>query len=136
MPAIRAAILDGLEELGLRLDRSRNEKQLEGDGPISAGDSRIEAWALATDEESVIARDAIALLRETLRRRIPASFPAVGAGVRGGGPRPRHLWCRRAERGAIGRGGEVDVGYDAVAVDPVSPGGDRERGTARGCRAM
>jgi acetate kinase len=65
MPAIRAAILDGLEALGLRLDPSRNEKQLEGDGLISAGDSRIEGWALATDEESVIARDAIALLRES-----------------------------------------------------------------------
>jgi acetate kinase len=62
MPAIRAAILEGLEELGLRLDPSRNEKQREGDGRISADDSKIDIWALATDEESVIARDAIALL--------------------------------------------------------------------------
>ncbi len=65
MPAIRAAILDGLEDLGLRLDPSLNEKQSDGDGRISAGDSRIDIWALATDEESVIARDTIALLAKT-----------------------------------------------------------------------
>jgi acetate kinase len=64
MPAIRGAILGGLEELGVRLDPSRNEKQREGDGRISADDSKIEVYALATDEESIIARDAIALLRE------------------------------------------------------------------------
>jgi acetate kinase len=63
MPRVRAAILEGLEELELKLDPSRNERQREGDGRISAEDSRIDAWALATDEESVIARDAIALLR-------------------------------------------------------------------------
>ena len=62
MPAIRAEILGGLDELGLRLDSSLNQRQREGDGRISSEDSRIDAWALATDEESVIARDAIALL--------------------------------------------------------------------------
>jgi acetate kinase len=67
MPAIRAAILKGLEELGIRLDPARNEEQREGDGRISAKDSRIDVWALATDEESVIARDAMALLRESPR---------------------------------------------------------------------
>jgi acetate kinase len=65
MPAIRAAILEGLEELGLRLDLSRNDKQRDGDGRISADDSRIDIWALATDEETIIARDAIALLRQS-----------------------------------------------------------------------
>ncbi len=64
MPAIRAAILEGLEDLGIRLDPALNEKQREGDGRISAGDSKIDVWALATDEESVIARDAMALLEK------------------------------------------------------------------------
>jgi len=62
MPAIRAAILSGLEELGIRLDSARNEQQREGDGRISAEDSKTDVWALATDEESVIACDAIDLL--------------------------------------------------------------------------
>jgi len=62
MPAIRAAILEGLEELGMRLDPARNEKQRGGDGRICADDSKIQVWALATDEESIIARDAMALL--------------------------------------------------------------------------
>ncbi len=62
MPGIRAAMLGGLEEFGIRLDPSRNDKQREGDGRISAEDSKIDLWALATDEESVIACDAIALL--------------------------------------------------------------------------
>ncbi len=67
MPAMRAAILSDLEEFGIRLDPSRNEKQREGDGRISAENSKIDVWALATDEESVIARDAITLLRESPR---------------------------------------------------------------------
>jgi acetate kinase len=62
MPSVRAGIVEGLDELGLKLDRSRNEKQRKGDGRISTDDSRIDIWALATDEESVIASDAIALL--------------------------------------------------------------------------
>jgi acetate kinase len=67
MPTMRAAILGDLEEFGIRLDLSRNEKQREGDGRISAESSKIDLWALATDEESVIARDAITLLRESPR---------------------------------------------------------------------
>jgi acetate kinase len=62
MPSVRAGILEGLEELGLKLDRSRNQGQQKGDGRISADDSRIDIWAFATDEESIIAGDAIALL--------------------------------------------------------------------------
>jgi acetate kinase len=65
MPSVRAGILEGLEELGLKLDQPRNERQRKGDGRISADDSKIDIWALATDEESVIAADAIALLTHT-----------------------------------------------------------------------
>ena len=61
-PAIRAAIVDGLEELGLELDPFRNEGLRGEEGRISAEESRIEIRVVATDEESVIARDAIGLL--------------------------------------------------------------------------
>ena len=62
MPSVRAGIVEGLAELGLKLDPSRNSRQRKGDGRISADDSKTDIWALATDEESVIAGDAIALL--------------------------------------------------------------------------
>ncbi len=62
MPSVRSGILEGLEELGLKLDSARNQSQRKGDGRISADGSKIDIWALATDEESVIAADAIALL--------------------------------------------------------------------------
>lgn len=61
-PSVRADIVGGLEELGLRLDPDANRRQREGSGRISSPDSKIEIWALRTDEESVIARDAIYLL--------------------------------------------------------------------------
>lgn len=61
-PSVREAIVGGLEELGLRLDPGTNLRQREGSGRISSPDSKIEIWALRTDEESVIARDAIRLL--------------------------------------------------------------------------
>jgi acetate kinase len=59
---IRASILEGLEELGITLDRERNDRVREGLGRISADGSRIEAWVVPTDEEAVIAQDAAALL--------------------------------------------------------------------------
>jgi acetate kinase len=60
--SVRAAILEGLDELGISLDRERNDRVREGLGRISADGSRIEAWVVPTDEEAVIAQDAAALL--------------------------------------------------------------------------
>ena len=62
LPPIRAAILEGLETLGLELDRSANDALRQGEGRISGTGSRIEVRVVPPDEESVIARDAIALL--------------------------------------------------------------------------
>jgi acetate kinase len=59
---IRASILEGLEELGISLDRSRNASARGGVTRVSADGSRIEAWVVPTDEEAVIAQDAAALL--------------------------------------------------------------------------
>ncbi len=69
-PRLRAAILGGLEELGLVLDEVRNDG-LRGEGRISADDSRIEVHVLTTDEESVIARDTFALLAGNDPARVP-----------------------------------------------------------------
>ncbi len=60
--AIRARVSRGLEHLGLTLDARRNEA---GEGRISAAQSRCAVWALATDEESVLARETLAALQRT-----------------------------------------------------------------------
>jgi acetate kinase len=60
--SIREAMLEGLEDLGLPLDRSANDAVRGRIGRISTLGSRIEAWVVPTDEEAVIARDAAALL--------------------------------------------------------------------------
>lgn len=52
-PEIRAAVAPGLAWLGLELDQAANHK---GPGCISAPDSRIRAWVIPTDEETMIAR--------------------------------------------------------------------------------
>jgi acetate kinase len=62
MPPIRAAILEGLETLGLELDRSANDALEAGEGRISVNGSKIEIRVVPPDEESIIARDAIDLL--------------------------------------------------------------------------
>lgn len=59
---VRAAILEGLDDLGISLDRGRNDRARGEIGRITADGSRIEAWVVPTDEETVIARDAAALL--------------------------------------------------------------------------
>ncbi len=52
-PPVRARICRGLEWLGLKLDEKKNEA---GAPIISAGESRVVARVIRTDEESVIAR--------------------------------------------------------------------------------
>lgn len=58
-PAIRARIARGLDHLGVTIDPEQNEANA---AVISAGSSRCEVRAMATDEESIIARDAVACL--------------------------------------------------------------------------
>jgi acetate kinase len=56
-PAIRAAISARLGWLGLELDEARNAANA---GTISADGSRLAAWVIPTDEEGVIADEALA----------------------------------------------------------------------------
>jgi acetate kinase len=62
-PLIRACVLEGLEWMGVELDDGANEATV-GDraGRISRDGSRLEAWAIPTDEELLIARDTVRLV--------------------------------------------------------------------------
>ena len=57
---VRAALCERLAWLGVTLDASANARG--GEGRISTFDSRVAVWIVPTDEEAVIARDAVALL--------------------------------------------------------------------------
>ncbi len=62
-PAVRAAVVDGLGVLGLRLDAAANA---DGGGPaerlVSAPDSSGQVWVVPTDEEREIARATVEVL--------------------------------------------------------------------------
>jgi acetate kinase len=63
-PEVRARICAGLEWLGLELDPRRNAERIGGRaGPISADGSRLAAWVIPTDEELLIARDTVRVVR-------------------------------------------------------------------------
>jgi acetate kinase len=57
-PAIRAQVCRGLEWAGLTLSEERNRELVRGrEGRVSEDGCRLEAWAIPTDEELLIARD-------------------------------------------------------------------------------
>ncbi len=55
---IRKAVCQGLEEIGIKLDDAKNES-VKGEGTISADDSKVAIWILATNEEIVVARQTV-----------------------------------------------------------------------------
>lgn len=65
-PLIREMTLDGLDKFGVRLDREKNNA-LSGDGEITASDSPVRAFVVATDEELVIARDTVRCIAGVLK---------------------------------------------------------------------
>jgi acetate kinase len=58
---VRAAICDGLEELGIVLDVAQNAVA-QGEVAIHADSSKVQLWIVPTNEEIVVARQAKALL--------------------------------------------------------------------------
>jgi acetate kinase len=56
---VRARICDGLEWLGLKLDKTKNEQAIGKEEQISTTDSRLHAFVIPTDEELLIARDTV-----------------------------------------------------------------------------
>ena len=57
-PLIREMVLEGMEKLGIKLDKEKNNN-LKGDGEITTDDSPVRVYMVATDEELVIARDTV-----------------------------------------------------------------------------
>jgi len=63
---VRRRACRGLEWLGLVLDEERNARCVDGEeGRISADGSKLAAYVIPTDEELVIARETVRILRET-----------------------------------------------------------------------
>ncbi|WP_082093270.1 acetate kinase [Demequina sediminicola] len=57
---VRAGSLAGLEELGIKIDETRNTTRSKGARLISTDDSRIQVWVIPTNEEREIATQSIA----------------------------------------------------------------------------
>lgn len=62
-PAIRAGICAGMEWAGLRVDPAKNQETIGGEGKFSTEDSTLLAYAIPTDEELLIARDTVRVIR-------------------------------------------------------------------------
>jgi acetate kinase len=58
---LRSSVLDSLSFLGMTIDRDRNDKH---ELIISSGESSIKALVLETNEELVVARETMRLIRE------------------------------------------------------------------------
>src|SRR6185312_12001722 len=61
-PVVRTRILDGMEWCGIRLDPACNSACVDAPARVSADDSRVAVYAIPTDEEGMLARDAARLL--------------------------------------------------------------------------
>jgi acetate kinase len=70
-PAIRAAICEPLDALGIGIDPDRNARAVGIEMNIAAEDSRVEVWVVPTDEGLVIARDAVRCLEGAAETRQP-----------------------------------------------------------------
>jgi len=62
-PEVRERICAGMEWAGLRLDASKNQQTVGREGQISTDDSKLLAYAIPTDEELLIARDTVRVIR-------------------------------------------------------------------------
>ncbi len=63
-PILRERVLTGLEELGIKMDKKRNEeaRSREKESVVSAEDSRMKVFVIPTDEEIVFIEDVVAIL--------------------------------------------------------------------------
>lgn len=66
-PQIRERICQGMEWMGLRLDKDKNDSTF-GTGIISANQSTIQVMVLPTDEELVVAKHVFEFWKERLKR--------------------------------------------------------------------
>ena len=61
-PLTRAAVVAGLEDLGIVIDPAKNEARASGERAIHAASSRVAIWVIPTNEELIVARQARDLL--------------------------------------------------------------------------
>jgi len=62
-PDVRAQVCTGMEWAGLSLDEARNQGTVGREGLISTEDSKLLAYAIPTDEELLIARDTVRVIK-------------------------------------------------------------------------
>jgi acetate kinase len=62
-PDVRARICEGMEWAGLRLDAAKNQEAVGREAQISTEDAKLLAYAIPTDEEVLIARDTVRVIR-------------------------------------------------------------------------
>ena len=62
-PDVRARICSGMEWAGLKIDEARNQETVAREGKISVEDSKLHAYAIPTDEELLIARDTVRVIK-------------------------------------------------------------------------
>jgi acetate kinase len=62
-PEIRALICSDMEWAGLRIDQQKNQQTVGREGLISDPDSKLLAYAIPTDEELLIARDTVRVIK-------------------------------------------------------------------------
>ncbi|MFQ5648697.1 MAG: acetate kinase [bacterium] len=68
-PTVRERVCQGLESIGLHLDKKRNATVHSGaSGTISRDGSRLQACVFPTDEELLIARDTVRVVKNAPRR--------------------------------------------------------------------
>lgn len=64
-PDVRARICEGMEWAGVRIDAAKNSETVGREGLISTEDSKLFAYAIPTDEELLIARDTVRVIKGT-----------------------------------------------------------------------
>jgi acetate kinase len=62
-PEVRAQICAGMEWAGLRINPQKNQDTVGREGLISADDSKVLAYAIPTDEELLISRDTVRVIK-------------------------------------------------------------------------
>ncbi len=59
---MREGVCEGLEFLGVKLDKKENAIRVDGIHEVSAKDSKVRILVIPTNEELVIARETVAVL--------------------------------------------------------------------------
>jgi acetate kinase len=68
-PVIRERICEGLKCIGLKLDKKKNHAAKPGEETdISAKDTKPKVWVIPTNEELLIARDTVRVVKNAPRR--------------------------------------------------------------------